>query len=77
MEPLKGEFYRLLKANEVAEILNVSRSHVYNLMNKGIIPTVYIANSLRVRPEDLEWFISSNINIDKEFSSLFGFTDDL
>ena len=66
MEELVGESYRLLNANEVAEILNVSKAHVYNLMKKGLIPTVSIVNSRRVRPEDLEWFIRSNLNIAEE-----------
>ena len=71
MEELVGESYRLLNANEVAEILNVSKAHVYNLMKKGLIPTVSIVNSRRVRPEDLEWFIRSNLNIAEDHDSFF------
>ncbi len=71
MVEIIDESYRLLNAEEVAEILNVSRAHVYNLMKKRLIPTVYIANSRRVRPEDLEWFIKSNLNIDKDFDSFY------
>ncbi len=43
----------LLKASQVAKALNVSLSFVYQLMQKGIIPTVRILGSRRVRPEDL------------------------
>ena len=72
---IMGEFidesYRLLDAGDVAEILNVSKAHVYNMMKKGLIPTVYIANSCRVRPEDLEWFIRSNLNIAEDYGSFF------
>jgi len=71
VEEMVGESYRLLNAEEVAVILNVSKTHVYNMMKKGIIPTVYIANSRRVRPEDLEWFIRSNLNIAEEYESFF------
>ena len=56
----------LLTASQVAKRLNVSRSHVYNLMNMGEIPTVCIGGSRRVRPEDLEWFIRSNVIVDKD-----------
>ena len=72
MEVLKDESYRLLNAEDVAVILNVSKAHVYNMMKKGLIPTVYIVNSRRVRPEDLEWFIRSNLNIAEEYDSFFG-----
>jgi len=54
----------LLTASQVAQRLNVSRSHAYNLMNAGEIPTVYIGGARRVRPEDLEWFIRSNLRVD-------------
>ena len=71
MEELVGESYRLLNANEVAEILNVSKSHVYNLMKKVLIPNVSIVNSPRLRPEDLERFIRSNLNIAEDHDSFF------
>ena len=51
----------LLKAEEVAKYLNVSRSFVYRLIQKGIIPSVYLGKSRRVRPEDLDNFIEQNI----------------
>ena len=66
------ESYRLLNAEEVAEILNVSRAHVYNMMKKGIIPTVYMARSCRVRPEDLDLFIRSNRHSEIDYGSFFG-----
>jgi excisionase family DNA binding protein len=48
---------RLLKSDEVAEILHVSRSFAYLLMKRGDIPTVRIGTAVRVRPEDLEKYI--------------------
>lgn len=49
---------RLLKTEEVAEILQVSRSFAYQLMKRGEIPSVRIGNAVRVRPEDLQRYIS-------------------
>ena len=51
----------LLKAEEVAELLSVSRSFAYALMQSGQLPTVQIGRSVRVRPEDLEEFIQLNL----------------
>ena len=54
--------YSLLKANDVAKYLNVSKSYVYMLMQSGAIPTVRLGKSVRVRPKDLEIFIQSNVS---------------
>ena len=50
----------LLKPMEVAEILGISRSHVYRMLQLGEIPNVIIGKSRRVRPEDLIKYIESN-----------------
>jgi excisionase family DNA binding protein len=50
----------LLKAKDVAEILKISRSMTYDLMQSGEIPTVNIGKCRRVRPEDLIKYIESN-----------------
>ena len=52
---------KLLKASEVAGLLNISRAFAYQLMNKGELRTVAIGAIRRVRPEDLERFIEKNI----------------
>ena len=49
---------RLLKSDEVAEILQVSKAHAYVLMKRGEIPTVRIGKIVRVRLEDLERYIT-------------------
>jgi excisionase family DNA binding protein len=49
---------RLLKTDEVADILQVSRSFAYQLMKRGEIPSVRIGNAVRVRPEELQRYIS-------------------
>jgi excisionase family DNA binding protein len=48
---------RLLKAKEVADILQVSRSMAYRMMQRGEIPTVRVGSAVRVRSSDLEEFI--------------------
>jgi len=53
---------RLLTGDEIAEILNVSRSFAYQLMRTGEIPTVHIGRSVRVRQQDLERFIEENLS---------------
>jgi excisionase family DNA binding protein len=51
----------LLKGQDVARILNISRSMAYGLMQRGEIATVLIGRSVRVRPVDLEEFIRQSI----------------
>ena len=48
---------KLMKAMDVAEILNISRAFAYRLMQIGEIRTVTIGSARRVRPEDLQAFI--------------------
>lgn len=50
----------LLKVNEVAERLSISRALAYKLIKKGVIPRVDIPGCTRVKDEDLEWFIEEN-----------------
>jgi excisionase family DNA binding protein len=52
---------KLLNGNEVARLLNISRSRAYILMQTGVIPTVHIGKSRRVRPRDLETYIEHHI----------------
>lgn len=47
----------LLKGNDVAQRLNISRSKAYQLMRRGDIPTVRIDGSVRVRESDLDEYI--------------------
>ena len=57
---------RLLKASEVARILNISKSMVYRLMKNGKIPYVRINQAFRIHPEDLDKFLEGNrIEADK------------
>jgi excisionase family DNA binding protein len=52
---------KLLRATEVAEILNVSRAFAYQLMQRGKIRTVAIGSARRVRLEDLQTFIEVSL----------------
>lgn len=54
---------RLLRANDVAKILNISRPLAYRLMQTGKLPTIRINSSVRVRLEDLEGYIQANRSI--------------
>ncbi len=53
----------LLKPQAVADALGISRRQAYQLMQQGDIPTVRIGRrSVRVRPQDLELYIQSNLS---------------
>lgn len=51
---------RLLTAEEVANVLGVSRSKAYMMMRLKEIPTVTIGKNVRVIKRDLEMFIEKN-----------------
>ena len=53
---------KLLKAMEVAEILNISKSMAYRLMQTQALPTVSIGKAKRVRPQDLDTYIHQNLS---------------
>jgi excisionase family DNA binding protein len=50
---------RLLNAQDVAAALNMGLSTVYQLVERGELPSIQIGRSVRIRPEDLEKFIES------------------
>ena len=47
----------LLKTNECAELLGVSRSRLYELMNAGAVRSVVIGRSRRIPRAELERFV--------------------
>jgi excisionase family DNA binding protein len=51
---------RLLTAPDVARILNISKGAAYQLIQLKQIPSIRINRNVRVRPEDLDEFISQN-----------------
>jgi excisionase family DNA binding protein len=52
---------KMLNVNDVAGILQVSRSHAYTLIRRGEIPSIHIGRSIRVRPADLEAYLEANV----------------
>ncbi len=57
-----GMTRRLLKGEDVADILQVSKSFAYQLIRCGDIPSVRLGRAVRVRPEDLDAFVKASIN---------------
>lgn len=51
---------KLLTAEEVASVLNISRSKAYSMMREKEIPTITIGKNVRVSFEDLDAFITTN-----------------
>ncbi len=49
-----NELQKSLKVQEVAEILELSISGVYNLIQRGGLPTLKIGKSYRIKPSELE-----------------------
>jgi len=48
---------RLLRVAEVAEHLGVCNATVYRLCERGELPHVWVVNSIRIRPSDLQAFL--------------------
>ena len=59
---LPPQMETLLTGEDIARILQVSRSYAYILMRQGRIPTVHLGRAVRVRPADLERFIAENVS---------------
>ena len=49
----------LYRVNEVAAGLSLSRSTVYELVRSGVLPSVRIGGSRRIRGEDLARYVES------------------
>ena len=51
---------KLLKVNEVSELLGIPKGSVYNLVHEGRIPVVKLGNGrVRFKPSSLEKWINS------------------
>ena len=62
MDVPRIESGKLLKATDVAEILNISRSLTYRIIQAGQIRSVRIGHAKRVRPADLADYITRNLS---------------
>ena len=51
---------KLLTADDVAQVLSISRSKAYSMMREKKIPTITFGRNVRVTCEDLDTFITSN-----------------
>ena len=51
---------KLINAKEVAELLRISGSKSYSMMQRRIIPSIRIGRSVRVQEEDLLHYIVIN-----------------
>jgi excisionase family DNA binding protein len=47
----------LLTVTEACQVLAISRSKLYGLLNSGHLPSVHIGRSRRIRMTDLEEFV--------------------
>lgn len=56
----------LLRIEEVASVLRISPSQAYRLAKSGILPSIRFGKAVRVRPEDLEEFLSKNRFTDEQ-----------
>ncbi|MGZ6126071.1 MAG: helix-turn-helix domain-containing protein [Myxococcales bacterium] len=52
----------LLNVKEAARVLQVSTATVYKLCGSGALPHVRVLNALRIRPTDLETYLSRVCN---------------
>jgi len=48
----------LLTITEASQVLTISRSKPYELLNSGNPPSVYIGRSRRIRMKDIEEFVN-------------------
>lgn len=52
--------FKLLKGDQVAELLNISRSQAYGMMKRGEIQIIRFGKCVRVKEEDLIRFLDQN-----------------
>jgi excisionase family DNA binding protein len=58
MDAVDGASPRLLRIDDVAERLSVSRSMAWKLVACGEIKSLRLGRAVRVRPQDLEDYLS-------------------
>ena len=59
MDAVGGANGRLMRLDEVAERLSISKSMAWKLVAYGHIRSLRIGRALRVRPQDLEVYLAS------------------
>lgn len=58
VDAMDGDSGRLLRIEDVAERLSVSRSMAWKLVDLGELRSVRIGRAVRVRPQDLEAYLA-------------------
>ena len=61
---------RLLRIEEVGEILQVSRSYCYQLVQTNQLTSVQLGRSRRIRIQDLLAFIEANVSEGAQFKGV-------
>lgn len=61
VKPVTTNLMQLLRPEEAAQVLRISRSLIYQLLRTGEIPVVRIGRACRIRPQDIEVFINLNL----------------
>ncbi|MDQ4004215.1 MAG: helix-turn-helix domain-containing protein [Actinomycetota bacterium] len=59
-EPAYKRSLQLLSVSEVGEMLGMGRSWVYQQIKSGVIPSVQLGGSVKVKREDLEEYIKAH-----------------
>ena len=57
---------QLLTVSQTAQVLAVSRSTVYRLIDEGRLSTVTIRSTMRIRPNDIKRFLDEQQRIQHE-----------
>lgn len=60
-----------MKAEDVAQILNLSKAMVYRLVQRGELRCIRIGTAVRIRPSDLEAYVANNFNTPETKPDLF------
>jgi len=51
---------KLLPASDVAEMLSLSRQHIYTMATSGELPSIKLRGAVRFDPKDVEQFIQAH-----------------
>jgi excisionase family DNA binding protein len=55
----------LLTAKDIARLLKISNSHAYKLVSSGQLKAIKFNRTVRIRQEDLDAFLQSNMTEDR------------
>lgn len=62
---------KLLTIDELAEVLSVKKSTIYQWVHMGLIPHIKVGRLLRFREEDIEkWLISKQVKPSPRFTAI-------